>query len=131
MPATLLLHLAPYVAMAVMSLGLWGLWQEHKGDQLKHANDQATIQQNLKDRAESAKQIGILQTKLEDVDAKAQPIIQRIVQAPVTTGCGPVVNDSVAGVRDLYNASAQPARPKPDKPAGMPTPLDPRGKADR
>lgn len=122
----ILLHFAPYLAMAVMGLGLWGLWQEHKVDQIKHANDQATIQQNLKDRANSEKQIGILQTKLEGLDAKAQPIIQRIVSAPVTTGCGPVVGTSVAGVRELFgDAGAQQAGPKPAVATGMPTPLGP------
>jgi hypothetical protein len=99
------------------------LWQEHKADALKHANDQAVIQQNLKDHANSEKQIGLLQGKLEVIDAKAQPIIQRIVSAPVTTGCGPVVRTALDGVRELRDSSSQQAGRKPPVAKGMPTPL--------
>jgi hypothetical protein len=123
MPVSILLHFAPYIAMAVMGLGIWGLWQEHKADSLKHANDQAVIQQNLKDHANSEKQIGLLQGKLEVIDAKAQPIIQRIVSAPVTTGCGPVVRTALDGVRELRDSSSQPPGPKPPVAKGVPTPL--------
>jgi hypothetical protein len=123
MPVSLLLHFAPYIAMAVMGLGIWGLWQEHKADSLKHANDQAVIQQNLKDHANSEKQIGLLQGKLEVIDAKAQPIIQRIVSAPVTTGCGPVVRTALDGVRELRDSSDEQTGRKPPVAKGVPTPL--------
>ncbi len=119
------LSLAPYAAIAIMGVACWGLWEEHKSDKLVHQNDTAIIQQNLKDHAESEKQIGILQTKLENVDAKVQPIIQRIVEAPKTTGCGPSVGYSADGVRDLFGASQVNAGPKPAIKAGMPTPLSP------
>ncbi len=125
MPFALFLHLGPYIAMAVMGLGLFGLWEMHKVDAAQHKDDTAIIQQNLKDHAESEKQIGILQTKLENVDAKVQPIIQRIVEAPKTTGCGPSVGYSADGVRDLFGASQVNAGPKPAIKAGMPTPLSP------
>ena len=125
MPWTLLFHFGPYIAMAVMGLGVFGLWEMHKVDAAKHENDQAVIQQNLKDRASSEKQIGILQTKLENLDGKTQPIIQRIVAAPVTAGCGPSVGVAVDGLRELFDGSGKPPGPVAAKPTGMPTPLGP------
>lgn len=126
---TILLHFWPYIAMAVMGLGIWGLFEEHKADALKHANDQAVIQQDLKDRATSAAQIATLETKLGALDVKVQPIIQRIVTAPITNGCGPSVGFSIDGVRDLFSASSPAPGPKPPLATGLPTPISPRGKS--
>ena len=128
MPFTLLLHFGPYIAMAVMGLGLFGLWEMHKADAAQHKDDQAVIQQNLKDRADSEKQIGILETKLGAINARAEPIIQRIVQSAPTTGCGPSVGFAVDGVRDLYGSGAPTPGRKPPVATGMPTPVSPRGK---
>lgn len=127
MPAAILLHLAPYIAMAVMGLGIWGLFEEHKADKVALNAANAQIVQNLKDQKESSKQLGIFQAKAEAADAKTQPVIQRIVSAPVTTGCGPTVGFAIDGLRDLYSNGAKARGPVPDKPgsvpAASPTPL--------
>jgi hypothetical protein len=117
---TALFHFGPYIALALTLLGGLGLWEERKLDQAKLGQQQAVIEKANKDRTDSARQIGILQTKLENIDAKTQPIIQRIVTAPQTSGCGPSVRIALDGVREL-RAGAGPAnpRPKPPQPAGM------------
>jgi hypothetical protein len=120
---TALFHFGPYIALALALVGCWGLWQEHKADSLKHANDQAVIQQNLKDHANSEKQLGILQGKLEGINAKTQPTIQYITTAPVTAGCGPTVGYAVDRVRDDRGGSKVPAGPQPAKPGAVPVPL--------
>jgi hypothetical protein len=118
---TALFHFGPYIALVLTLLGGWGLWEEHKLDQAKLGQQQGVIDQANKDRAESARQIGILQTKLENIDVRIQPIIQRIVTAPQTAGCGPSVRIALDGVREL-RAGAGPANagPKPAQPPGMP-----------
>ncbi len=113
MPVAILLHIAPYIAMAVMGLGIWGLFEQHKVDQAKIESAQAQVVQDQKDRAESEKQLGILQGKLENIDARAQPVIQRIVAAPATSGCGPSVAIAIDGVRQLYGQPAAAPRSKP------------------
>ncbi len=123
MPLALFLHLGPYIAMAVMGLGLFGLWEMHKVDAAAHKDDQAVIQQGLKDRAESAKQYGILQGKLENIDAKTAPTIQYVTSAPVTSGCGPTVGFAVDRLRDDRNGSKVPAGPKPSQPPRVSVPL--------
>ncbi len=111
------------IVIAVMGLGLFGLWEQHKVDAVAHKDDQAVIQQGLKDRAESAKQYGILQGKLENIDAKTAPTIQYVTSAPVTTGCGPTVGFAVDRLRDDRNAGKVPAGPKPSQPPRVPVPL--------
>lgn len=105
--------IAPYLVIAVMGLGIWGLLEEHKNDRLKIDAQQAVIDQNNADKIRSASQIARLETKLETLDVKAQPIIQQIMAAPVTKGCGPVVRTALDGVKILREGGN----------SGQPTPL--------
>ena len=124
MPVSLLLHFAPYIAMAVMGLGIWGLIEEHKADKAALVSSQAIIEQKNHDAIVSAQQIGKLNGQLQATDAKAQPIIREIYHAAVTTSCGPAVQSAVAGVRSLLNAEGSPGQPNPG-----PVPLGPVRKA--
>ena len=103
MPWTLLFHFAPYLAIVVMGVGIWGLYEEHKADKLLHANDQAIIEQKNKDAIISAKQIGQLNGLLQATEAKAQPLIKEIYHEKVTATCGPAVQRAVDGVRMLLD----------------------------
>lgn len=119
MPA-LLLHIAPYFAIVILAVGGWGLWEQHKVDTIKLDQANAQLVQDQKDRTESAKQLAIAQTKLENINAKAQPIIQQVMAAPQTSGCGASVELALDGVHSLRAArDAQPG-PKPGLSGAMP-----------
>jgi hypothetical protein len=106
MPVSLLLHFAPYIAMAVMGLGIWGLLEEHKADKAALVSSQAIIEQKNHDAVVSAQQIGKLNGQLQATEAKAQPLIKEIYHEKVTATCGPAVQRAVDGVRLLLDTSS-------------------------
>ncbi len=129
MLSVLLGHVWPFVAMGVMGLGLFTMWEVHKVDKAELASSQAIIEQKNKDAITSAKQIGLLNGQLQATDAKAQPIIRDIYHETVSATCGPAVQRAVAGVQLLLQTG--PGQPQPgSKPAspvhtasGAPVPL--------
>ncbi len=130
MLSMLLGHVWPFVAMGVMGLGLFTMWEVHKVDKAELASSQAIIEQKNKDAITSAKQIGLLNGQLQATDAKAQPVIREIYHAALTSTCGPAVQSAVTGVRSLLGEAdpGQPQpRPQPASPvhtaSGAPVPL--------
>jgi hypothetical protein len=116
----LLLHFAPYIAIAVMALGVWGLWQQHEVDQDKIASQSAQRIADQQQRIEDAKNLAIANTRLEALSVRSTPIIQTVLAAPATSGCGPVVDTALGGVRDLRAARDTASGPGAAKPGAVP-----------
>src|SRR6185503_951040 len=81
----------PFAALAVLLLGLAGgffalkaSWQAERAANVIAADQKAEI------------------ATLQD---KAQTVITRIVNAPSTSGCGPVMRDASHGVRELFDGA--------------------------
>ena len=118
--AGLLGHVWPFVAMGVMALGLFTMWEIHKVDKLEMANKDAVIEQKNKDAIISAKQIGQLNGQLQATEAKAQPLIKEIYHEKVTATCGPAVQRAADGVRMLLDTgSPGNANPGPVSPGAV------------
>lgn len=66
---------------------------------LKNAN--AVIAQKEADSRLSALLIATLQGRVQQIDATAAPVKERIIHVPVTTSCGPAIAAAVEGVRSM------------------------------
>lgn len=124
MIATLLGHFWPFIAMGVMALGMFGLWEQHKVDKIELANSQAIIEQKNKDAITSAKQIGLLNGQMQATAEKVQPLVREIYHETVTSTCGPSVQRAADGVRLLLGESG------PGKPDTRPVIVSPVHKAN-
>lgn len=73
------------------------------------ATANAVIDQREKDMRLSALEIAKLAGRVQQIDATAAPVRERIIHVPVTTSCGPVVNDAAVGVQQLLDGAGRPA----------------------
>lgn len=111
----------PFAAVGVLLLVLGGgalalknSWQAEATTAQRLQDANKVIKQKEADAITSAAQIAILAQRNVQLEALAAPVNQRIANAPVTTGCGPVVDDAADGVRTLlegHSAGGPPARP--------------------
>jgi hypothetical protein len=82
---------------------------------LKNAN--AVIAQREDDMRLSALEIAKLAGRVQQIDATAAPVRERIIHVPVTTSCGPAIAAAVAGVRDLLANPGGPSAGRQPAPA--------------
>ena len=102
----------PFAAIGVLALGLAGgffalraSWQAEGAAAVVAADQKAVIEQQQKDARLSAELVANQAAKIAALQDKAQTVITRIVNAPSTSGCGPVMRDASRGVRDLFQRS--------------------------
>lgn len=103
MPWGLALKAGPWLGLAAAALVIWGLWGQLGTAKLKLASAQAVIAQREEDMKLSALEIAKLHGKVEQINATAAPVRERIIQLPATTACAqtPAMREAVAGVRAL------------------------------
>jgi hypothetical protein len=112
----------PFAAIGVLALGLVGgffalkaSWQAEGAAGVIAADQRAVIEQQQKDARFSAELVANQAAEMAALQDKAQTVITRIVNAPSTSGCGPVMRDASHGVRELFqrpggaDAGRQPA----------------------
>lgn len=94
-------------------VGGYFAWQHHErmigAAAIEASNQKAIIAQQAKDAQLSREQILKLQGRIEQIDATAAPIRERIIHVPVTTSCGPAIAAAADGVRALLNEANRPA----------------------
>ena len=121
----------PFAAIGVLAAGLVGgsfalkaSWQAEGAAQVIAADQKGVIEQQQKDARLSAALVAHQAAEIAVLQDKAQTVITRIVNAPKTTGCGPVMRDASRGVRELFDgaggapAGRQPAAAVPGSGAG-------------
>ena len=94
--------------VSIVLLGILGflLKQSYAANgalEVKLAGANAVIQQREEDMKLSAIEIAKLHGKVEQINATAAPVRERIIQLPATTNCvqSPAMQEAVGGVRAL------------------------------
>ena len=121
----------PFAALAVLLLGLAGgffalraSWQAEGAANVIAADQKAIVAQKERDARLSTELVESQAIELASLRNRADTIITRIVNAPSTSGCGPVMRDASHGVRELFDgaggkdAGRQPAAAVPGSAAG-------------
>ena len=74
--------------------------------EVKLAGAHAVIQQREQDMKLSALEIAKLAGRVEQINATAAPVRERIIQLPATTACvqTPAMQEAIAGVRALLSS---------------------------
>lgn len=111
----------PFAALGVLLVGLAGgflaleaSWRAEGAAQVIAADQKAVIEQQQKDARLSADLVARQAAEIAALQDKAQTVITRIVNAPSTSGCGPVMRDASRGMRELFDgAGGAPARRQP------------------
>ena len=78
----LLLRIAPYAALAVAGLVIWGMWGRLEAANLKLANAEAVIAVREDDAKRSAAAIAMLADTINKTEAKVITVTERIYAAP-------------------------------------------------
>lgn len=105
------------ILLAVLAAGAFALktsWQAEATNAQSLQDATAVSNQKTEDAKTSGQQIAILSARNSQLETLAAPVKLRIANAPVTTGCGPVVRDAADGVRTLlegHSAGGPPAGP--------------------
>ena len=99
----------PFAALAVLLLGLAGgffalkaSWQAEGAAKVIAADQKAVIEQQQKDARLSADLVAKQAAEIATLHDEAQTVITRIVNAPSTSGCGPVMRDASRGLHELF-----------------------------
>jgi len=105
----LALRLAPYAALAVAGLVIWGLWGQLGTANLKLANAEAVIAVREDDAKRSAEAIAKLADTLNKTETKVITVTERIYAAPITRECAqsPAMRAASDGLRELFPAGGQ------------------------
>lgn len=86
---------------AIMAAAIFGFWG---ASQLHRANEEARLLQEERDKSEALidalVQVQLSNEREKDRLDRAIQNIERYRNAPVTTGCGPVVHDAIERLRD-------------------------------
>ncbi|HLG49062.1 MAG TPA: hypothetical protein VKY24_22650 [Reyranella sp.] len=69
------------------------------------ADQKALLEQQAKDAKLSAEIVANQAAEIAALQDKAQTVITRIVNAPSTSGCGPVMRDASRGLHELFQYS--------------------------
>lgn len=77
--------------------------------EVKLTTANAVIAQREDDMRLSALEIAKLAGRVQQIDATAAPVRERIIHVPVTTSCGPAIAAAVAGVQQLLDSAGGPA----------------------
>jgi hypothetical protein len=92
------------VLAAIAGMLSWLLLKAHEDlgkAELALRNANAVIAQKEADAKLSALLIANLQGRVQQIDATAAPVRERIIHVPVTSSCGPAIAAAVAGVQQL------------------------------
>lgn len=118
MIAGLLWRIAPYAALAVAGLVIWGLWGRLEAAQVKLAAAETVIKQREDDMKLSAQIVAQQAEALSKLETKVVTVTERIYSAPVTRECAasPSMRAATVGVRDIISGGGPPARPVPVAP---------------
>lgn len=110
----LALRLAPYAALAVAGLVIWGLWGQLGTAKLELANAKAVIAVREDDAKRSAIAIAKLADTLNKTETKVITQVERIYAAPITRECAqsPSMRAASDGLRELFGVGdkADPGR---------------------
>ena len=100
----LALRLAPYAALAVAGLVIWGLYGQLGTAKLKLANAEAVIAVREDDARRSAEAVAKLADTLTKTEAKVITVTERIYSAPVTRECAqsPAMKAASDGLHELF-----------------------------
>lgn len=122
MIAGLLWRVAPYAALAVAGVVIWGLWGRLEAANTKLAAANAVIAQRELDGRENARVVAQLAQKLNDTETKVITQVERIYAAPVTRECAqsPAMRAASDGVRAILLGDQAGDRAQP--PGAMPGP---------
>ena len=103
------LRLAPYAALAVAGLVIWGLYGQLGTAKLKLANAEAVIAVRADDARRSAEAVAKLADTLTRTEAKVITVTERIYAAPITRQCAdsPAMRASDDGMRQLFGGGGQ------------------------
>lgn len=99
-------------------------WRAEGAAKVIAADQKAVLEQQQRDAKLSAEIVANQAVEIAQLQDKAQTVITRIVNAPSTSGCGPVMRDASHGVRELFqrpggaDARRQPAAAVPGSGAG-------------
>jgi len=97
------------VSLALVGVLGWLLLRAHEdlgAAELALKNANLVIAQREADMKLSALVIANLNGRIQQIDATAAPVRERIIHVPVTSSCGPAVAAAAAGVRELLGAGA-------------------------
>ena len=113
MIAGLLWRVAPYAALAVAGLVIWGLWGRLDAANTKLAAANAVIEQREADMKLSAVIVAQQAQALANLETKVVTVTERIFSAPVTRECAasPSMRAATVGVRDIVRGGGPPAGP--------------------
>lgn len=105
----LLLRVAPYAALAVAGLVIWGMWSRLEAANLKLANAEAVIAVREDDARRSAEAVAKLADTLTKTEAKIITVTERIYAAPITRQCAdsPAMRAAGDGMRELFGGGGQ------------------------
>jgi hypothetical protein len=99
-------------AIALLAIGLVGgffalkaSWQAEGAAKVIAADQQAVLEQKAKDEKLSNQLVADQAAEIAALQDKAQTVVTRIVNAPSTSGCGPVMRDASHGVRELFDGA--------------------------
>jgi hypothetical protein len=117
--------------IAVLAIGLVGgfftlkaSWQAEGAARVIAADQQAVLEQKARDEKLSNQLVADQAAEIAQLQDRAQTVVTRIVNAPATSGCGPVMRDASRGVHELFQqgggppAGRQPASAVPGSGAG-------------
>ena len=100
------------VAAFLLLFGAYEGWAYHErklGEAAIVAKDaQALAEQKTKDAALSAKLVTEREARIQQLEASAATVRERIIRVPVTTGCGPAVGNAADFVRDALSKAGGP-----------------------
>lgn len=105
------LRLAPWAALALAGLALWGLWGRLDAAETRLAASEAIVRQKQADAALSAELLSHQAAALTALSIKATTQVQQVYNVPITRDCAqsPAMRAGSRGVRELFGAGEPPA----------------------
>ena len=118
-PWSLVLRAAPWVALAVAGVALWGMAGRLDAASLKLRGAEALLAQKEADARLSADLVRRQAERLAGLERQTALSLQQVQNAPLTTDCArsPAMRAASRGLRELFAGPAEPsAGPQPAAP---------------
>ena len=115
-PWSLVLRAAPWVALAVAGVALWGMAGRLDSASLKLRGAEALLAQKEADARLSADLVRRQAERLAGLERQTTLSLQQVQNAPLTTDCArsPAMRAASRGLRELFAGPAEPpAGPQP------------------
>ena len=105
----LALRVAPYVALALAGLVIWGMWGQLGTAELRLANAEAVIAVREDDARRSAEAVAKLADTITKTEAKVITVTEKIYAAPITRQCAdsPAMRAADDGMHQLFGGGGQ------------------------